>query len=71
MAKIVRESEARVMARLTQVEEQIADLRGLLLQVSEQVRRVSSAPPESEARLTKLVREALGQIELTATLRAK
>jgi signal recognition particle receptor subunit beta len=65
MAKTVRESEARVMARLAQVEEQIADLRGLLLQVSEQVRRVSTAPPESEARLTKLVRDALGQVELT------
>ena len=65
MAKFVRESEARVMARLAQVEEQIADLRGLLLQVSEQVRRVSSAPPESEARVTKIVRDALGQVELT------
>ncbi len=65
MSKIVRESEARVMARLAQVEEQIADLRGLLLQVSEQVRRVSTTPPESEARLTKLVRDALGQVELT------
>ncbi len=65
MTKIVRESEARVMARLGQVEEQIADLRGLLLQVSEQVRRVSTTPPESEARMTKLVRDALGQVELT------
>jgi hypothetical protein len=65
MAKIVRESEARVMARLAQVEEQIADLRGLMLQISEQVRRVSTAPPESEARVTKMVRDALGQVELT------
>lgn len=71
MAKTVRESETRVMARLTQVEEQLADLRGLLLQVSEQVRRVSTAPPESEARLTKLVREAMSQVELSATLKVK
>lgn len=66
MAKLVRESEARVMARLAQVEEQLSDLRGLLLQVSEQVRRVSTTPPaDSEARLTKMVRDVLGEVELT------
>ena len=65
------QSEARVMARLSAVEEQLADLRGLLLTVSEQMRRVSTAPPESEERITKLVHKALGEIQLSAVLRTK
>jgi len=68
---MVAESEARVMRKLAQVEEHITDLRALLTNVAEQVRRVSTAPPESEQRVIRLVRDALGQMELSATLKAK
>jgi signal recognition particle receptor subunit beta len=61
---MVVESEARVMAKLAQVEDQIAELRGLLLNVADQVRRVSTVPPVSEQRVVHLVRDALDQLEL-------
>jgi signal recognition particle receptor subunit beta len=60
---LVVESEARVMARLAQIEDQIAELRGLVTHVAEQLRRVSTAPPVSEQRVVHLVKDAIGALE--------